>query len=626
MSDKTGMSMDIALFVPASCDALTEGAKEAYATYHLEVRKLGFRTQRIEGIQVFANIHSTISIPMIPCEQNLFHEDYVSIIPVHQLQTSQSECRASSPSMELQGGKTIMLREVIIPTNITVHLGRPTSNAENLTVPFIYYLKNVASSEVYPTWPYEALKANIWAQISLVLNRVFTEWYPSQGYNFDITNSTAYDQAFVKNRNIYDNISAIVDEVFNEYLQKRNFQEPFYAEYCDGKIAQCPGMKQWGTLDLANRGYDALRILRYYYGDQVRIISSDNIQAIQSSYPGTPLRLGDRGPVVSQLQAQLNGIAINYPNIKPIFPVNGIFTPTMEAAVRVFQRQFNLTVDGIVGRATYYKISFVYVAVRKLAELGSLGHLANLYSGEWQGSVLRVGNRGVETQLMQYYLSSISLFYPEIPTVSIDGRFGSTTENAVLAFQRRFGLTADGLVGQATWERIYEIYTSIENQIPNTNTPPYPGTPLQLGSVGDSVLALQNALITINKQYPSIPLVVADGIFGSRTEDAVREYQSLFNLGVDGIVGPSTWDSIFKTAQQIENGSNSSSTSITDLQNQLQSVASVYPAMPSVSLTNTYDEQTRNAIKAFQRMMGLPVHGESDELTQDVLSQISEEL
>lgn len=528
-----------------------------------------------------------------------------------------------------KGGTSDMLREVIIPTNITVHLGRPSSNAENLTVPFVYYLKNVASSEVYPTWPYEALKANIWAQISLVLNRVFTEWYPSQGYNFDITNSTAFDQAFVKNRNIYDNISAIVDEVFNEYVQKRNFQEPYYAEYCDGKIAQCPGMKQWGTLDLANRGYDAFSILRYYYGDEIRIVSSDNVQGIRSSYPGTPLRLGDESPIVAQLQAQLNGIAINYPNIKPIFPVNGIFGASTDAAVRVFQRQFKLSVDGIVGKATYYKISFVYVAVRKLAELGSFGHLQYLYTGAWQGRVLRYGDRGVETQLMQYYLSSISLFYPEIPTVSIDGRFGNGTQNAVIAFQKRFGLIRDGLVGQATWERIYEVFTSIENELPSgTTPPPYPGFPLRLDSTGDSVRTLQQALNTLSRQYTTIPRVSEDGIFGMDTQNAVREFQRLFNLFVDGIVGETTWNLIFSTLSNLSTSLQvEDDETVAQVQHQLSYVASYYPKqMHQVAITNTMDAATRSALLAFQSMMGIVEHGELDQTTHNLLQQMYEEL
>lgn len=631
ISDGTGRSIDIPLFAPCVEESLCEdGENMPYAIYHVEVRKKGYQTQRIYDIAIFANTHSTLQIVMLPIYGDDMDECLTTHIPTHQLRDHDVGTRFTSPpAPTVKGVKTSMLSEVIIPTNITVHLGRPDRNAENLTVPFIYYLKNVASSEIYPTWPYEALKANIWAQISLVLNRVFTEWYPSQGYNFDITNSTAFDQAFVKNRNIYDNIAAVVDEVFNEYIQKRNFAEPFYAEYCDGKIAQCPGMKQWGTLDLANRGFDALSILRYYYGDQIRIVSSDNIQPIRLSYPGTPFRLGDSGPQVAMLQAQLNAIAINYPNIKPIFPVNGVFGPSTEAAVRVFQRQFNLGVDGIVGKATYYKISFVFVAVRKLAELGTLGYLNTLYSGAWQGIVLREGDRGIETQLMQYWLSSIAQFYPEIPSVSIDGRFGAGTENAVLAFQRRFNLTADGLVGQTTWERIYVVYTSIADELPPVdNIPPYPGFTLQLGSIGDEVAALQNALMTVSAQYTDIPIVNADGIFGNRTRDAILTFQRIFGLNIDGVVGPETWALIFETAADIRSGgsSNADTAEVDVVQNQLNMVAQYYPDIPDIPVTRVYDDATQNALRSFQQMMGMPVNGDMDAWTLDILNQTYNEL
>lgn len=356
-----------------------------------------------------------------------------------------------------------MLEEIIIPELITVHLGRPSAAAENVTLSFLNYIKNVASSEIYPTWPYEALRANIWAQISLALNRVYTEWYRSRGYNFDITNSTAYDQAFVKGRNIYDNIAAIVDEVIHQFLQKPFFREPYYAEYCDGKIAQCPGMKQWGTLDLANRGYDSKGIIRYYYGDTILFQETDNVQPITPSYPGYALRLGSTGQPVFIIQELLNGIAVNYPNITPIYPPNAVFGPTTEAAVRVFQRQFNLTVDGIVGRATWYEISRIYVAVRKLAELGSIGRLEGYFTGLWTGKVLRFGSIGIEVQQLQYFLSVISTVYSNIPNVSVDSRFGPQLDRSVRAFQREFGLIEDGLVGEQTWNEIYEVYSSIAN-------------------------------------------------------------------------------------------------------------------------------------------------------------------
>lgn len=354
-----------------------------------------------------------------------------------------------------------MLEEIILPVTITVHLGRPTASAENVTVGFVDYIKNVASSEIYPTWPYEALRANIWCQMSLALNRIYTEWYRSRGYSFDITNSTAFDQAFVRGRNIYDNIAAVVDEVMGDFLKKPFYREPYYAEYCDGKIAQCPGLKQWGTLDLANRGYDSYRIIRYYYGDQMQFLETDNWQYNTPSYPDYALRVGSSGEPVFIIQELLNAIAVNYPNIPLIYPPDGIFGAQTESAVRTFQRQFNLTADGIVGQSTWYYISRIYVAVRKLAELGSLGRLEGYFTGLWTGRVLRQGDVGIEVQQLQYFLSIISQRYPSIPSVSIDSRFGPGLDRAVRAYQREFGLAVDGLVGRYTWNSIYETYVAI---------------------------------------------------------------------------------------------------------------------------------------------------------------------
>ena len=354
-----------------------------------------------------------------------------------------------------------MLETIIIPKTITVHLGRPSYAAENVTVSFSHYLKNCASSEIYPTWPYKALKANVYAQMSLVLNRVYTEWYRGRGYPFDITNSTAYDQAFVKGRNIFSSISAVVDEVIGEYLQKPYFREPYYAEYCDGRIAQCPGLKQWGTLDLANRGFEPMEIIRYYYGDIMQLKESDNVQAIASSYPGYVLRKGSIGKPVFIIQELLNGIAVNYPNIRLLYPPDGIFGSNTEAAVKTFQRQFELGADGLVGKTTWNQLSRVYVAVRKLAELKSIGRLQGYFTGLWTGKVLRRNDKGIEVQQLQYFLSTISKVDFAIPNVTIDGRFGPGLDRSVRAFQKEYGLMQDGLVGRTTWNTIYRVYQSI---------------------------------------------------------------------------------------------------------------------------------------------------------------------
>lgn len=360
-----------------------------------------------------------------------------------------------------------MLETIIIPETIRVHLGTPASNAQNVTVSFRDYCRNVASSEVFPTWPYEALKANIYAQMSLVLNRVYTQWYPNQGYDFDITNSTAFDQAFVYQRNLYDSVTEIVDELLGSYLQFPFYREPYYSEYCDGRIASCPGMKQWGTLDLAQRGYNAQSILRYYYGDILQFRFTDNVQPIPDSFPGV-LRLGDVSEGVFIVQELLNGVAVDFPSIPLIYPPDGIFSEITQQAVISFQQIFDLNADGIVGRATWRELSRRYVAVRNLAELQSLGRLEGYFSGLWVNRTLRQGIRGIQVQQLQYFLIVISQYIDSIPAPVLDSSFGSGTRNAVIAFQNQAGLAPDGIVGQATWNAIVETFKRYSNALRTT--------------------------------------------------------------------------------------------------------------------------------------------------------------
>ena len=347
-----------------------------------------------------------------------------------------------------------------VPENITVHLGPPGSDAQNVTVPFADYVKNVASSEIYPTWDESALRANILAIVSFALNRVYTEFYRSRGYPFDITNSTAYDQYFVNGRSYFENISRLVDELFNDYLRRPGFVEPLAAKFCNGTTVTCEGLSQWGSQGLAQQGYNSTQIIRSYYGD-VEIVPNAPVRGIQQSYPGTPLRRGTTGPGVVTIQVMLNRISQSYPAIPKVPTVDGIFGARTEASVRKFQEVFNLNPDGIVGSATWYALVRIYIAVTRLAELRSQGQ--RFYANSWAHEPIEQGDRGIKVEHLQYMLSVLSEYIPEIPPVTVDGIFGSNTRNAVLAAQRRFGLPQTGEVDFDTWDEIYDQYAGIEN-------------------------------------------------------------------------------------------------------------------------------------------------------------------
>ena len=348
-----------------------------------------------------------------------------------------------------------------VPQSITVHLAAPNTPAANVTIPFTDYVKNVASSEIYPTWDDSALRANILAIVSFALNRVYTEFYRSRGYNFDITNSTAIDQAFVNGRSIFENISRLVDELFNDYMRRPGFVEPLASKFCNGTTVTCEGLSQWGSQNLARQGYNSLQILRNYYGN-IELVNDAPIMGITSSYPGTPLRRGSSGPNVVIIQVSLNRISQNYPAIPKLSSVDGIFGSQTEASVRAFQQIFGLTPDGIVGKATWYALVRVYTAVNRLSELRSLGQ--QFYNVNWEyPNALQEGNRGEKVRLLQYMLTVVAEFIDEIPPLSIDGIFGPATENAVRTIQEWLGLPITGIVDERTWDEIYDQYSGIEN-------------------------------------------------------------------------------------------------------------------------------------------------------------------
>ena len=389
-----------------------------------------------------------------------------------------------------------------VPQKITVHLGAPQEDAPNVTVDFVDYIKNVASSEIYPTWEESALRANILAIVSFALNRVYTEFYRSRGYDFDITNNTAYDQFFVYGRSYFTNVARLAEELFNDYLRRPGFVEPLAAKYCNGTTVTCEGLSQWGSQELAQQGYNSTQILRNYYGN-VEIVNNAPVKDYTSSYPGSPLRRGNIGPYVVIIQTELNRIAENYPAIPKIPQIDGIFGEQTEAAVRKFQEIFNLQVDGIVGSATWYALVRLYTAVNNLAELQSQGQ--TYYSIAWARNPIQRGDRGIRVEQLQYMLRVLSAYISDIPPIAVDGIFGPATREAVLAAQRRFGLPGTGIVNYDTWEAIYNQFIGIEDTslrdferlpitsgIANPNNPrsryqgsaemtQYPGSPLSGG-------------------------------------------------------------------------------------------------------------------------------------------------
>lgn len=435
----------------------------------------------------------------------------------------------------------------IVPEYITVHLGAPDESAKNVRVPFIEYIKNVASSEIYPTWPENAIRANILAQITFALNRIYTEWYPSRGYDFDITNNTQYDQKFIENRDFFDNIVRIVDDIFNDYVVKQGTVSPYFTQYCDGVRTTCDGLSQWGTVELAEQGLLPYEILQYYYGDDINIVFDAPVQENIPSYPGVPFRLGDAGEEVRIIQRQLNRIGDNYPAIPKISEIDGIFDKETEDAVKKFQEIFNLTVDGIVGKSTWYKLKYIYSSVKRLSELYSEGVTFSEAERKFS-KILREGDVGEQVAIIQYYLAVIGFFDDQIPVVAVDGRFGPDTKNAVIAFQNKYGLTPDGIVGRETWNKLTEVYGNTTANLPQQyitkSDEIYPGRLLSLGMEGDDVTSLQKLLMVLAAKDPSVPPVEMTGIFDQATENAVKEIQRRDNITVNGAVGPLTWLSI----------------------------------------------------------------------------------
>lgn len=630
ITDAEGDSPDLHLEAPAVEYSLDEAntTVQPYSTWDVRAKKSGYQSVSIHGVQIFACQPTLVRLEMVPVDSRALPTEGLQVdIPAHSLFAGSGGSGPTpvKPCVPPPGPGRI-LPEPIIPERITVHLAKPAVKGSDVTVSFRHYIANVASSEVYPTWPEQALRANIHAQISLALNRIYTEWYPSKGYRFNITNSTSYDQYYVHGRAVFEVMERLTNDIFNTYCRKKGRIEPFYAEYCDGKSVTCPGMKQWGTVDLARQGKNALQILRHYYGNDLEIVRTSNIQNIFESYPGKPLRRGDRGQNVSILQRQLNRITQDYPFLGRL-AVDGFFGSAMEETVKRFQKQFKLTADGVVGRATWYKISYIYASVKRLAELTSEGETSEgaLSGGSWNGVVLRRGSTGSSVQQMQFWLDTLATFDSTLPHITVDGIFGAGTEQAVRAFQKAYGLTVDGVVGQGTWNALYKAFQSAQNDMNPGGAGAYPGTPLRRGERGSNVQLVQFYLRIAATNYSAVPTVTIDGIFGTSTESSVRAFQQYFRLTADGVVGQATWNKLYEVYTDIANRllapdqrpgvfpgtlrPGSTGRAVRELQYYLYLLSVYYTQIPQIAVDGTYGPATTAAVRAWQQLASLTVDG-----------------
>ena len=445
------------------------------------------------------------------------------------------------------------VRYPIVPNMITVHLGKPDEAVRNISVSFTDYISNVASSELYPTWPKESLEANIYAIISFAMNRIYNEWYRSKGYNFDITSSPVYDQAFIENRSTYENINNIVEQIFNNYVVKGSQVQPYFTRYCDGRNTTCDGLSQWGSVSLANQGKKAFDILKYYYGNDISIKYDAPVGDVVEGYPGYEIKLGSAGNPVLLIQRDLRRIRKNYPAIPNITNTLGIYDEETVAAVKKFQEIFSLPVTGVVNKATWYKIKYIYTSVKKLSDLYSEGLSINettfLYEDE-----LNYGDTGIEVEHVHYFLDALAFLDPDIPRLPLNSIYNNNTVTIVEAFQGKYGLPVTGVFTYRDWKVLKEIYQKILKSYPseyqNYVNDLYPDYFLVRGTTGKDVERFQRYLLAICRYDHSIPGVRVNGIFDELTEKSVYKLQKDNGLDQNGIVGPILWRKVVELSKR----------------------------------------------------------------------------
>ena len=445
------------------------------------------------------------------------------------------------------------VRYPIVPTTITVHLGEPDKAARDITIPFTDYISNVAASEIYPTWPRASLEANIYAIISFALNRIYNEWYRSKGYNFDITSSPIYDQAYTLNGSTYENIDDIVNDIFDNYVVKGDQIQPYFTRYCDGRITTCDGLSQWGSVSLANQGKSSLDILKYYYGSDISIKYDAPVGEVEEGYPGSPVGLGYAGNPVLAIQRDLRRIRKNYPAIPDISGTLGIYDVETENAVKKFQEIFSLPVTGIVDKGTWYKIKYVYNSVKKLSDLYSEG-LSEEEATFLYTDLLKYGDTGIEVEYIHYFLDAIAFLDRDIPRLPTNSIYNNNTVTIVKAFQEKYGLPVTGEFDYNDWTVLKNAYRKILKSFPleyqEFVNDLYPDYFLTLGTVGNDVRRFQMFLYEICRKTKSIPGVRVNGIFDELTLKSVLKLQGDFGFDVNGVVGPLLWRKVVELSKE----------------------------------------------------------------------------
>lgn len=538
-TDDAGKTREILLEVPGKELTRSPSATiKPYSIYDAQVEVEGYVPIKVRGMQLFGGVINIQRLGMkpFPISKGMPEERYE--IPDHTLVLETSRKREM---MQTGGMFSNLLSYVHIPAYITVHMGRPEEHsAKNLTVSFLEYIKNVACSELYPTWPLAAIQANIYAEISLVLYRLYTNWYPGRGYDFDITNQVSMDQAYVAGRTLYNTISQMAEQCIGKYVRQINSSIPYFAEYGEGGEISCIGLSKWGTVRLAEQGKTAMEILEYYYGTDIEVVQTNIVEEIGSLYPGYVLEKGTISPSVITLERFLNRIHGHFPSIPMILEMDSRFTEEVEQAVRSFQTEFLMKRTGKVKEAVWNRIASVIYAIVQVEEINEERQMQPIPNIP-PSVLLRQGSRGIYVRLAQYFMKVIACFYEEIRPVKVDGIFGKETKKTLLDIQREFELSPDGILGPMTWDQLYNVYLGITIVIGFAI--PYPGYLVKRGTSGENVYLMQEYLKAIGERI-NFPKIDLDGFFGPGMEAAVIAFQELFGLEADGMIGQQTWQRI----------------------------------------------------------------------------------